>query len=695
MAGMIERKYGVATTIDLPMIKRGVADYAVSADWTPAAGDCKISKDEGADANTTNLPSAVASATAKWKLDLTATEMQAKRIFITIIDQGTKAVEDQSVIIETYGHASAQSPVDYDNAASLGLTNLDAAVSSRSTYAGADTAGTTTLLSRIASALTITGGKVDVNDKTGFSLSAAAVQAIWDALTSALTTAGSIGKRLTDSIDATISSRSSHTAADVWAVGTRTLTAFSFAVDLSSSALGAIWDRLTSAITTAGSIGRLIKDNLDAAVSSRASAADYTSARAAKLDNLDAMISSRSSHTPANVRAEMDANSTKLQNLDATVSSRSSHSAADVWVSPTRTLSSFGTLVADIWAAVVDSSGVATLLSRLTAARATKLDNLDAAITTRSAHTPGDVRAEMDANSLDLDAIIAYVDELEARLTATRAGLLDNLSLVDVALSSRLAMADYVAPDNARIASAEASLVTLLARLSATRATLLDSLPLLDVAVSTRLASNLYTAPDNETLLAAKATLDEFSFVAGDVRATLAGEVVMADVDVSAIADEVVARLVNVTDPLGTQVPGSYASGTAGHALGRIGSAQVVTVSPVTASGSRVETVRGDDYAALLGRALEWTDQSAQWPDLTGATVTLTAKFGGQGFSKNVQIIVAAGPGKRLRLELMGSETSTILVTVKPYRFQIVAHLATNQEVTLVRGEWISVEKEV
>lgn len=47
---------------------------------------------------------------------------------------------------------------------------LDAAVSSRSTYAGADTPGTTTLLSRIASALGITGGKVDVNDKTGFSL---------------------------------------------------------------------------------------------------------------------------------------------------------------------------------------------------------------------------------------------------------------------------------------------------------------------------------------------------------------------------------------------------------------------------------------------------------------------------------------------------------------------------------------------
>jgi hypothetical protein len=45
------------------------------------------------------------------------------------------------------------------------------------------------------------------NDKTGYGLSSAAVQAIWDALTSALTTVGSIGKLLVDNVNATISSR--------------------------------------------------------------------------------------------------------------------------------------------------------------------------------------------------------------------------------------------------------------------------------------------------------------------------------------------------------------------------------------------------------------------------------------------------------------------------------------------------------
>lgn len=38
-----------------------------------------------------------------------------------------------------------------------------------------------------------------------------------------------------------------------------------------------------------------------------------------------------------------------VESLDAAVSTRSSHAAADVWASTSRTLTGFGTLVADIW----------------------------------------------------------------------------------------------------------------------------------------------------------------------------------------------------------------------------------------------------------------------------------------------------------------------------------------------------------
>lgn len=48
----------------------------------------------------------------------------------------------------------------------------------------------------------------------GVTLAASAIQAIWDALTAALTTAGSIGKLLVDNINATISSRASQASVD-------------------------------------------------------------------------------------------------------------------------------------------------------------------------------------------------------------------------------------------------------------------------------------------------------------------------------------------------------------------------------------------------------------------------------------------------------------------------------------------------
>lgn len=115
-----------------------------------------------------------------------------------------------------------------------GLTNLDAAVSSRLATAGYTapsnltaaqiatgvwqdtTAGDfTTALSvgksvmngvALGTGLTVNALTTN-NDKTGYALSSAGVQAIWDALTSALTTVGSIGKLIVDNLNATITSR--------------------------------------------------------------------------------------------------------------------------------------------------------------------------------------------------------------------------------------------------------------------------------------------------------------------------------------------------------------------------------------------------------------------------------------------------------------------------------------------------------
>jgi hypothetical protein len=122
-------------------------------------------------------------------------------------------------------------------------------------------------------------GKGDWNiGKTGYALSAAGVQAIWDALTSALTTVGSVGKRIADDLDALISSRSTYAGADT--AGTTTLLA-----------------RVPSVVPVA---------------------TDYTAARAAKLDNLDVAVSSRSTYAGgavASVTANVNADVKKINGV--------------------------------------------------------------------------------------------------------------------------------------------------------------------------------------------------------------------------------------------------------------------------------------------------------------------------------------------------------------------------------------------
>lgn len=118
-------KYGVQTTFVFPMVKRGVVDLAVTADWTPATGDTKVSKDGGNVANSTNNPAAVGgTGSALWSLTLTATELQAAEVVVQLVDSATKAVEDNVLRVYTYGNASAKIPVDLGDTVRMGLTAL-------------------------------------------------------------------------------------------------------------------------------------------------------------------------------------------------------------------------------------------------------------------------------------------------------------------------------------------------------------------------------------------------------------------------------------------------------------------------------------------------------------------------------------------------------------------------------------------
>ena len=105
------RKYGTATTILFPLIDFGGTDFE-STPVSFAAADTQISKDEGAFANTGSTP--VHEGNGIYSLALTATEMEAGRISISCIDSATKLWEDQAILIDTYGHTSAQHEFDLD-----------------------------------------------------------------------------------------------------------------------------------------------------------------------------------------------------------------------------------------------------------------------------------------------------------------------------------------------------------------------------------------------------------------------------------------------------------------------------------------------------------------------------------------------------------------------------------------------------
>lgn len=124
--GAYIRKYGVATAlgthITIPIVKAGEVNFAIGADWTPAAGDVKVIKDDGTPANIATLPTYITS--HGWRFAFSLAELQCKKIDVRIVDSATKAIEDQYFTAETFGHASAMQPINFSDIVRMGLTAL-------------------------------------------------------------------------------------------------------------------------------------------------------------------------------------------------------------------------------------------------------------------------------------------------------------------------------------------------------------------------------------------------------------------------------------------------------------------------------------------------------------------------------------------------------------------------------------------
>jgi hypothetical protein len=177
---------------------------------------------------------------------------------------------------------------------------------------------------------------------------------------------------------------------------------------------------------------------------------------------------------------------------------------------------------------------------------------------------------------------------------------------------------------------------------TSSRAAKMDNL---DATVSSRLASASYTAPTTPPTAAAVA---------------------------DAVWDELVSD--------------HTTSGTTGAALNRIGSGQITTTSVVAQSGN-VTTIAGDDYSNTDSRAIDWTDASVSWPDLTGASILVTVKSGTTTLmSKAGSVVTPTGSSKKVRVQPTAADTRAI--PVGTHDFDVQATLSNGHIVTLLRGMW-------
>jgi hypothetical protein len=339
----------MASTDALPVPRKNVA-YRITfpildadGDLVPGATglDSEISKDAGTFADCTNEATEIATSSGMYYLDLTSTEMNADCVALIIktSSSGAKTTPivlypqeaDDIRVNTTYVGGTSQTGRDIGASVLLssgtGTGQLDftsGVVKSNATqWLGGtipavnvtgvpkvdlvDWLGTaplaltsqqvqgvvpsSTVVASVTGAVgSVTGAVGSVT--AGVTLAASAVQAIWDAARSALTTVGSIGEWLVQNLNTTVSSRASSTAVDDLPTNAELATALGTSDDATLAAIAALNNLSAAQVRTelTTELGRI-----DVAVSSRLASASYTAAP-----------------TAAQNRAEMDSNSVGL-----------------------------------------------------------------------------------------------------------------------------------------------------------------------------------------------------------------------------------------------------------------------------------------------------------------------------------------------------------------------------------------------
>ncbi|MDQ5949571.1 MAG: hypothetical protein QG563_77, partial [Patescibacteria group bacterium] len=177
------------------------------------------------------------------------------------------------------------------------------------------TQGLINALNNISAADVWAHGTRSINSGT-VTVDTTSVDAIWDTATLGLSTSGSIGKLIVDNLDAQVSTRgtSTLTAGDVWSEATRTLS--TTGVDAVSSG---VWANATRTLTNYGN---------------DITAADVWNVLSSSL----VTVGSIGEQLATNVDAQSSDILTQVQANEALILALNDISAADVWAAGTRTL---------------------------------------------------------------------------------------------------------------------------------------------------------------------------------------------------------------------------------------------------------------------------------------------------------------------------------------------------------------------
>lgn len=447
------------------------------------------------------------------------------------------------------------------------------------------------------------------------------------------------------------------------------------------------WTTTLPGSYSAGQAGKIVGDNLNAPVNSRATQTSVddlptyselaTALAAADDATLAAIAALPTPLTAAGVRAALGMASANLDTqLDALPTN--SELATALASADDATLAAIAALPAPLTAA-----GVRSALGLASANLDTQLDAL-----------PTNAELATTLAAAD-DATLAAIAALPTPLTA--AGVRAALGLASANLDTQL----DALPTNAELATALAGADDATLAAIAT----LNNLSAAQVRTQADAALASYDAPTKAELDAAIATLATATVVSAIK--TVTDRLNTALVVDGSVYKFTVNALENapagegggggnpwLTDLLAGVDDGTYTLGMAGWVLVQnylkallITAGSITVTNPVSAETGDLELVRGDDYTASSGRVLpEWSSEDWAALDLTHAeSVTFKAKTRYSSDILTAAVTVVSDTAVRLD-SLTHTLTDELAVSSGEYRFDVEAVLASGDIVTLAQG---------